>query len=130
MITLYFLIFDCFNNNLSANKTYNEFKSFQEHIPVDNISLSNIQKLFRILRKKIKIKMHMDWLINPLGTEPSSGGVARVEIDESKLIGNNNIVYYMFGMIDSCTKNAHVYCVLDNHTKESLLHNKKRYIYL
>ena len=52
------------------------------------------------------------------GIEPASEGVVRIEIDESKIIGNNNIVYYMFGMIDSYT---HVYCVLDNRTKESLL---------
>ena len=49
IITLYFLIFDCFINNLSANKAFIEFKNFQEQIPKHNVSLSNIQKLFRIL---------------------------------------------------------------------------------
>ena len=58
---------------------------------------------------------------NPLGTEPDKGGVARVEIDESKIIGNYNKVYYKFWMIDRVNKNARVYCVLDNRTKESLL---------
>ena len=36
--------------------------------------------------------MHKDWQTNPLGIEPASEGVARIEIDESKIIGNNNIV--------------------------------------
>jgi len=59
MIISYFLIFDLFINNLSVNKFFIEFKNFQEQITVDNnISISNIQKLFRILRNKIKLKMH------------------------------------------------------------------------
>lgn len=34
--------------------------------------------------------MHKDLQINQLGIEPDSRGVARIEIDESKIIGNNN----------------------------------------
>ena len=64
-----------------------------------------------------------------IGTEPASGGVARLEIDESKIIGNFNKVYYMFGMIDRVNKNARVYYVLDNRTKESLLPLIKNNIY-
>ena len=66
---------------------------------------------------------------NPLGTEPDKGGVARVEIDESKIIGNYNKVYYQFWMIDRVNKKARVYCVLDNRTKESLLPLIKNNIY-
>ena len=73
--------------------------------------------------------MHINWKKNQLGTEPASGGVARVEIDESKIIGNFNKVYYMFGMIDRVNKKARVYCVLDNRTKESLLPLIKKNIY-
>jgi len=35
----------------------------------------------------------------------------------------------MFGMIDLYSKNAHVYCFLDNHAKESLLPIIKNDIY-
>ena len=118
MISLFFLIFDCFINKLSANKAMIEFKNFQEQIDVDNVSISNTQKLFRVLRNKIKIKMHNDWKNNPLATEPYSDGISRVEIDESKIISNNDKTYYMFGMIDRQTKNARVYCVLDKRTKK------------
>ena len=69
-------------NKLSANKAIIEFKNFQEQIDVDNVSISNIQKLFRVLRNKIKIKMHNDWKNNPLDTKPYSDGISRVEIDE------------------------------------------------
>ena len=79
---MYFLIFECFVNNISANKAFIKFKQFQEIIDVENVSLANIQKLYRILRTQIKIKMHLYWKKNPLGTEPDKGGVARVEIDE------------------------------------------------
>lgn len=129
MISLFFLIFDCFINKLSANKAMIEFKNFQEQIDVDNVSISNIQKLFRVLRNKIKIKMHNDWKNNPLATEPYSDGISRVEIDESKIISNNDKTYYMFKLIDRQTKNARVYCVLDKRTKETLLPLIKNNIY-
>lgn len=41
---------------------------------------------------------------NKLGTEPLSGGMARIEINESKMTGNSNKVYYMFDMIDRAKK--------------------------
>lgn len=47
--------------------------------------------------------------------------MARIVIDESKMIGNSNKVYYMFGMFDRDTKNVQVYCILDNRNKETLL---------
>ena len=62
--------------------------------------------------------MHKDWKNTPLATEPYSDGISRVEIDESKIISNNDKTYYMFKLIDRQTKNARVYCVLDKRTKK------------
>ena len=59
---------------------------------------------------------------NPLGNEPAEGGVSRVEIDESKIVANQNIItFWMFGIIDRRDKECRVFCVKDNRTKESLL---------
>ena len=121
LVTIYFLIFDCFLNNYSANKTFIEFLKFKEIISVGDLSLQNIQKFYRSLRKKIMIKMHHIWSENPLAKEPAEGGVPRVEIDESKIIANHNITFWMFGIIDRRDKACRVYCVKDNLTKESLL---------
>ena len=52
-----------------------------------------IIKLFLFLREKIRIKYHEDWKKKPLGTEPNTNGVARVEIDEMKLLVTK-IKYY------------------------------------
>ena len=92
-----------------------------EELNVGNVSIQNIQKFFRTVGDKIKINTHLEWGKNYLGAEPSTGGVPRIEIDESKIIGNGNTVYYMFGMIDRADKNCRVFCVMDNHSKEFLL---------
>ena len=70
--------------------------------------------------------MHHIWSENPLAKEPAEGGVPRVEIDESKIIANHNITFWMFGIIDRRDKSCRVYCVKDNRTKESLLPNLKK----
>ena len=46
------------------------------------------------------IKMHLIWKYNPLGREPAERGVSLVEIDESKIVANQNIIFWMFGIID------------------------------
>ena len=56
-----------------------------------------------------------------LGMEPSTNGVPRVEIDESEIIGNQNKILWMFGMIDRADKEARVFCIMNNRTKENLL---------
>ena len=44
-----------------------------------------------------------------------------MEIDESKIISHGNDIISMFGMIDRYTKEARVFCVMNNRTKENLL---------
>ena len=89
-----------------------------------------IIKLFQMLREKIRIKYYEEWKKKPLGMEPSTNGVARVEIDESEIIGNQNKILWMFGMIDRADKEARVFCVMNNRTKENLLHLIKENIYI
>lgn len=63
-----------------------------------------------------------------LALKPSTGDVPSVEIGESKIIGNANKVYYMFGIfgiIDRSNKNCSVFCMMDNCSKESPLPIKK-----
>lgn len=74
--------------------------------------------------------MYKIWLDNPLGIEPSSGSVVLIEIDKSKMISNYNKVYWMFSMFDRATKNAHVFCVLDNRNKETLLPIVAKNVYI
>ena len=69
-----------------GKSSIHEFKTFKEYIAVGNFSLANIQKLCRLLRAQIKIKMHKEWSNNPLGVEPTLEGVAWIVIDESKII--------------------------------------------
>lgn len=74
-----------------------------------------------MFRRAIKIKMHKDWSKNYLGIELSEGGVPRIEIDESKILGNENRIYWMFGMICRASKKCRIYCVLNNRTRDALL---------
>lgn len=121
LVTIYFLLFDCFIINLISNKAAIEYNKLNEELKIGNVSIQNIQKFFRIVRNKIKVNTHKEWKQKLLGDEPSTGGVLRIEIDKSKIIGNANTVYYMFGMIDRADKNCRVFCVKDNRSRESLL---------
>ena len=67
------------------------------------------------------VKMHLFWKYNSLGKEPAEGGVSLVQFDESKIVANQNITFWMFGIIDRRYKACHIFCVKDNRTKESLL---------
>ena len=56
-----------------------------------------------------------------MGSEPAENGVPRIEIDESEIIGNQNNIIWMFGLIVRADKKTRVFCVLNNRTKENLL---------
>ena len=78
-------------------------------------------KIFHNTKRKIEEEMHKYWYNNLLGEEISKEGYATIEIDELEIIGNNETIYWMLGFIDRQTKDARIYCVLNNRTKESLL---------
>ena len=64
-----------------------------------------------------------------LGSEPDDSDTSRIEIDESKIIGNANTVIWIFGLIDRVDKQARVYCVMNDRTKNTLLNIVKNNIY-
>ena len=59
--------------------------------------------------------------LKSIGNEPAENGVPRIEIDESEIIGNQNNIIWMLGLIDHADKEARAFCVLNNRTKENLL---------
>ena len=121
LISLYFLIYNCFLKKISANKAVIEHTAFATTMKLDNLSYQHIAKFYKVLRDIIRKKMHKEWKENKLAQEPSVGGVPRCEINESKIIGNSNSVYWMFGIVDRNSKDARVFTVLNNRTKEKLL---------
>ena len=56
-----------------------------------------------------------------MGINLSDYGQSVFEIDESEIIGNNEIIYWMFGMIVRITKDCRVYCVLNDRTANNLM---------
>ena len=62
--------------------------------------------------------MHLEWKLEKLATEPNIGGIPRVEIDESKIIGNNEKVLYMFGIIDRKDKNVEYFVLVITDPKK------------
>ena len=67
--------------------------------------------------------MHYNWSKKLLGEDGilDDNGYISCEIDEREIIGNQNVIYWMFGIIDRGTKEARVFCVLNDRTKENLL---------
>ena len=127
---LYFLLYYCFAENISINNAVLKCNDFCNKIGETGISQASVTKFFKIVGQKIKDKMHKVWDKNLLGViiNPELG-YGSVEIDESKIISSNNLIYWMFGVIDRNTKEARVRCVLNNRTKDKLLPIIKKYVY-
>ena len=68
----------------------------------------SIIKLFRKLRNCIRLKYHKKWAKDQMEFEPDITGVCGLEINESSIIGNANIVLWMLGIIDRMDKNVRV----------------------
>ena len=58
---------------------------------------------------------------NPLAKEQAEGGVPLVKIDKSKIVANQSITFWIFGIIDRPDKACRIFCFKDNSIKESLL---------
>ena len=56
-----------------------------------------------------------------MGFEPSIDSKSRKEIDESKVITNDNITHWMFGLVDRGNYDVRIFYVNDNRTKETML---------
>ena len=65
--------------------------------------------------------MHKIWKNNLMGNNPSENGYQVFEIDESEIIGNNEVIFWMFGIIDRISKEIRVFCVLNDRTSNNLM---------
>ena len=93
LISIDFLLFECFLKQFNANKAFIEYKEFTKYIKVINLSYANISKFYSHNRNKIRIEMHKELNKSKLGLNISEGGVPRIEIDENKIIGNTNKIF-------------------------------------
>ena len=65
--------------------------------------------------------MHKIWNYKLMGDNLTDKGYPVFEIDESEIIGNNDVIYWMFGIIDRITKESRVFCVLNDRTANNLM---------
>ena len=56
-----------------------------------------------------------------MGNKLTESGFPIFEIDESEIIGNSEVIYWMFGIIDRISKESRVFCVLNNRSSDNLL---------
>ena len=70
-----------------------------------------------------------NWNTKFLGMEIGMNSYDSVEIDESEIIGNENEIYWMFGLIDRITKEARIFSILNDRTKSNLLKYVKNNVY-
>ena len=100
-----------------------ESEAFAKQIGIIGISKQSIIHFFTHIRNVLRKKVHLNRsksLLDEDGILDKNGYIS-CEIDESEIIGNNNVIYWMFGIINRATKEARVFCVLNNRTKENLL---------
>ena len=51
----------------------------------------------------------------------TDNGYPAFEIDESEIIGSNEVIYWIFGIIDMICKESRVFCVLNDRTSNNLI---------
>ena len=118
---IYYLFFYCFTEKKTINESLLESSKFAEAMGISGKAKQSICNIFAMLRKKIKDNMHKRWSTTMLSEAPTDEGFSTIEIDESSIIGNSNIVYWMFGLIQRITKEVRIYCVLYDRTKNNFL---------
>lgn len=118
---LYFITFFCFIENLSLEKAFIETNNNKEILGNNTVTINGISKIYRLLREKLRKELHRKWNTDPIGIVIGPKGYACVEIDESEMIGNSQKIFWIFGIIDRTTKEARLFSVLNNRTKECLL---------
>ena len=110
-----------FNRKKSIEQTFLDTNEFAKQIGLESPTKQTICNIFSLVREKVRRVMHNIWRSDLLGIEIGEEGYPSKEIDESIMISNGNIQYWMFGLIDRQTKNARVYCVLSDRTKNNLI---------
>ena len=104
-------------------------EKFTNLMKMQKVSKKLITTIYPKLQKKIKDYYHGIWSNSMVGCEPDDSGKSRIELDKSKIIGNTNIVIWMFGLIDRVDKEARVYCVMNDRTRDTLLNSVKNNVY-
>ena len=118
---LYFITFFCFIENLSLEKAFIETNNNKEILGNNTVTINGISKIYRLLREKSRKELHRKWNTDPIGIVIGPKGYACVEIEESEMIGNSQKIFWIFGIIDRTTKEARLFSILNNRTKECLL---------
>ena len=118
---IYFLIFYCFTEKFSIEKSFIEINDNKNLFEGQICTKNAISKLFSLLREKIKNNMHKIWNNKLMGDNLTEKGYPVFEIDESEIIGNNDVIYWMFGIIDRIKKESRVFCVLNDRTANNLM---------
>ena len=73
-------------------KVISIFTNFCNKLNQPNTTINSITKFFCIIRKRIKYKFHKDWERNPLGLEQDISCRSKIKIDESSIIGNEEVL--------------------------------------
>ena len=93
-------------------------KSIWKNYP---FSEETVRKFCCELKNKINLRLLHNWKKSYLGLQIGNLGFPLVEIDESVIIGNNNHIYWMLGLIECITKEVRIFCVLENRSRDILL---------
>ena len=58
---------------------------------------------------------------NTMGNNLTENGFPVFEIDESEIIVNSEVIYWMFGVIDRISRESRVFCALNNRYSDNSL---------
>ena len=118
---IYFVIFYNFSKNYSVNLAFRNSRDFSKDLKLEYISKQHIGKIYNLVSQKIMKSTHNFWNNNYMAMEPGIDGKSRIEIDESKVFTFNNMLRWMFGIVDRNNYDVRIFFVNDTQTKETLL---------
>ena len=66
---LYYLLFFCISENIKVNNAYDKCNDFCNQIGEGGVAKESISKFYRVVRNRLREKMHSKWEKNFLGEE-------------------------------------------------------------